>query len=382
MKNRLNYLDSIKGIMSLNVVIHHFVVVFYPTLYFIDINNTSLQQTYAQSPLSVLTNGNIAVMFFFVLSGFLTTFIILKSKNEFDFKMMINRTLKKYKNILFLVFPSVLIAYLLMEFNLMFHLKSIGLGINYEYVSKFNNFLPTLKTAFYDVFIGTFRGGSKYVGPLWTMKWELYGAVSTMIIILISKKSKFRRIIYIFYAILLMLISTSLVPFIFGVFIADVYFYSDPYTTYFSRYYYDIINAKEFIYTILFIGLYLSSIPVEFVGLYSWMAKIPFISTTLIRSIGISLLLYFVLNNNTIQKILSSSKLVWLGGISSYIYILHWPIMLSLEHLIFQKMINYNFSYNFSAMTSLLISVPVILLISHIFKLFYNPQVLLSKQNL
>lgn len=373
LKKRLDYLDSIKGIMSLNVVLNHFIIVFYPAMFFIDKNSSnSILENYAKSPFSVLTNGNIAVMFFFSLSGFLTALIIFKSKDDFNLKKLIKRGFKKIKNILFLVVPSIFFAYLLMKFDLMFHLKSIGLGINSKFILDYNNFVPTISSVIYDSFIGVFLKKSLYVGPLWSMKWEFWGTMITMLLILIVRKNKFRRVFYVLSAILLITISANLPPFIFGVFIADLYVYDESNATYFSRYYYKIINSNLFLYILMIVGIYFSSVPVSFVGIYSWMSIIPFIHPVLIRSIGIAMIIFFVLKNSLVQKILSTPKLIWLGGISSYIYILHWPIMLSFEHYFFQVMINANFTFNVSAITSILITIPIIIFSSYLFKLIFE----------
>ena len=71
-KTHLPYLEGLRGVMAVNVILSHFVIVYYPEMYFPEYaQDGGLLTLFAKTPLSIFVNGNIAVQFFFVLTGFL-----------------------------------------------------------------------------------------------------------------------------------------------------------------------------------------------------------------------------------------------------------------------------------------------------------------------
>ncbi len=72
-QDRLEYLDGIRSLMAINVVLCHFVEVYYPQMYYQAYAESmgGVLSWFASTPLSVLVNGNVAVQYFFVLTGFL-----------------------------------------------------------------------------------------------------------------------------------------------------------------------------------------------------------------------------------------------------------------------------------------------------------------------
>ncbi|MEH7247503.1 acyltransferase family protein, partial [Neobacillus niacini] len=72
MSNRLEELDSLRGIASLTVVIHHTLLtlpIFLAAHQHEQINST-IVKIFTNSPLHIIWGGHEAVILFFVLSGF------------------------------------------------------------------------------------------------------------------------------------------------------------------------------------------------------------------------------------------------------------------------------------------------------------------------
>ena len=59
---KLEFLEGIRGIAALNVVVCHFVVVYFPQMYYESYANLGGRLSLvAKTPLSVLVNGDVAV---------------------------------------------------------------------------------------------------------------------------------------------------------------------------------------------------------------------------------------------------------------------------------------------------------------------------------
>jgi len=79
---RLDYLESLRGLAALMVVLHHH----YMTAPF-------LQEVVRFTPLRFLINGRSSVIFFFVLSGFVIVYGILNGSRKFSYPNFVLRRL-------------------------------------------------------------------------------------------------------------------------------------------------------------------------------------------------------------------------------------------------------------------------------------------------
>ncbi len=70
---RIGYIDSMRGLCAIGVLLCHWSCVFAPGLYFHDKAASLFDFIWRGSPLNVITNGDIGVQFFFVCSSLLIT---------------------------------------------------------------------------------------------------------------------------------------------------------------------------------------------------------------------------------------------------------------------------------------------------------------------
>lgn len=362
----LKFLDGLRGLMALNVILCHFVCVYYPQMYIAnwgDIKGCEQWlSVFSNTPLNALINGDIAVQFFFILSGFLAALTIFSNK---DSSNLAERAFKRYLRLLPMIAIATIFAWLLMVTGLMTHFDITNCdGVNGSFLLEYNNFKPTIKNLLFNIFIRPFIANSQYVGPFWYIKPDFWGYLFSLLLVILTKNYKWRRIAYLIILPVTLLNYTFLnfSAFVLGTILADLYFYKETKTTYFSKYY-TFIYHHYFNIACIIIGSYLAMIPI-YMSSNDWY---PFIhnnlGSTFVRAFGLTLSMWGILNWKSICIVLENKVLLWMGKISFATYAFHWPIMLSLEAYLFSKLI-VKYSYNTSALLAFIITIPVIYIVS------------------
>lgn len=175
----------------------------------------------------------------------------------------------------------------------------------------------------------------------------------------ILKGKKYRRILYAGVAFILYIFNNQffyILPFIWGVYIADICHYREHNTTYCSEFYCQLINNKVLWIILLIVGIFLGGVPIYYTGIDT--------ALSIFRSIGVALLLFLFINFNPIHKVFEGKVMQFLGRLSFPIYSFHWPIMLSLQAFLFSNFHDV-WNYNVSALLAYLISFVVILIVSY-----------------
>lgn len=358
MKERLRYLDGIRGLMALCVVLSHFAGVYYPGLHCVDwaVQFGGAATMLVTVPLSVAVNGTIAVQFFFILSGALTAIGVFRRKDTDILQGAVNR----YLRLLPVVFGSVFLTFLLMKFGWMWHLSIIDRVRGGDFLAGFCDFEPTFFGFLMDAFASTFLTQSKYVQPFWTIHYEMSGWLLTTVICYLSKGRPWRRLAYAAIAGYLVSIREyHYFAFVLGIIVADFYYYGEDETTFFSKLYTKLIRSKVFLAVLCVVGVYLGCIPLQggVLWAYSWLPMGH--GETVYRAAGIAMLIWCIMNCNPIQVFLERRLFQWLGKISFATYAFHWPLMLSFETGVFM-VLNRVLSCDVSAIASFLLTLPVI----------------------
>ncbi len=107
------------------------------------------------------------------------------------------------------------------------------------------------------------------------------------------------------------------------------------------------------------VGIYFSCCTMFDTPLYSWWYAIPVVHKSLLRGLGMAILIFAFTNTPAIQRILSWKPLLKLGEASFEIYALHWPLMLSMEAALFMAF-RKTMPYQASAVLALVVTLPVI----------------------
>ena len=311
--NRIQYLDSIRGLAALSVVIFHC------------ISNHWGYRTDAKISF-LLFNGSDAVSLFFVLSGLVLTLNINQSIGK-EFKWI------EYKNFilkrLFRIYPAYIICLLIYYIYTYANLSLTDFVINTLH-NKYNLIQELV----------LIRENHNLYLPGWSLGIEVALSAFLPFLVLLFKYDKKLFAAFTIAAVLLNkhYISIFTLHFCLGIAIA---FYYDKIANF---------NFKEsgwykyrfLLYSSIFI-LYgfrhLLSL-MENTDVYDELSKLFFLDEFMFTGIGAAGILVFVIQNKYVRAFLSARPLLFIGKISYSIYLTHWFFITVLLD-------NWNFFYPF-----------------------------------
>ncbi|MEZ4885239.1 MAG: acyltransferase [Chitinophagales bacterium] len=296
--NRIEYLDSIRGIAAMMVVFYHFI-------------GWHWGETQTFHLASLVFNGADAVSFFFVLSGFVLSYKYLHFDEELN--------IKKYTyNRVWRLYPAFIVTILL----------------NYLYWSRFNSGIDILKEVFLNLHrplwteLMMVRGQHMYYIPGWTLGIEM--ALSLLMPFLIIAAVKNIRLIWWFIPVSMFMgpqyISPFTMHFCFGIILAYYYPQIKDYTFKESKYYsYRWLIAL--VVFLLFSIRHIERMLGSFGKVYQKIAE--FLKLDLFHFTGFAsfVILLFVINNQKVQDFLNGKILHFIGKVSYSIYLMHWLIV-------------------------------------------------------
>lgn len=294
---RLEYLDSVRGIAAMMVVVYHFI-------------GWKWGDYTKYHVASLIFNGSDAVSFFFVLSGFVLSYKYFHS----DAKLNLPRY--TYKRILRL-YPAFIVTIL---FNFLYWNRMEILA---------GNILPVLSDAFLFTNNKLFleytmvRNVHTYYIPGWTMGVEMTLSLLMPFLILAGKNSI--KTLWWFLPVCFLLgsyISMFIFHFTLGTLLS--YYYPQLKSFSWKTWKYKNYNLLILIGTFLFFSIrHLNKIfplPKAYYYLAEFL-KLDFFHYTGIAS---AIILIWVISNQKAQKFLETKTLLFLGKISYSIYLMHW----------------------------------------------------------
>lgn len=120
----IKQLQGLRGIMCCAVILNHLSILFYPNLY--SPAKWGVDSSLGNSPLNLFWDGNLAVIVFFCLSGYLIARNTKRRKTNI-FSDLFSSISKRYLRLMPCVAFSILVMYILMKLNLLFHADIVRL---------------------------------------------------------------------------------------------------------------------------------------------------------------------------------------------------------------------------------------------------------------
>ena len=256
MAEKITYLDGLRGIAAVNVMIMHFFLVLAPAMVYGNQTPShlgNLDLIFSSTPLGLIGAGNFSVCIFFVLSGYVLTQNYFRTRDK---NLIISGALRRYIRLLIPVFAAIMLSFLLSSAGLFrYYSEVVTITANNNpanYWLTFWTFTPNIVDAIKQATLDSFLfGGIDYNPVLWTIKVEFFGSMLVFAMALLFGSLRQRWIIYLAAAVVF--IKFYYLAFIIGMALADLFANK---TQLFKT------SNKIVLSIVLIVGLFIGSYPV------------------------------------------------------------------------------------------------------------------------
>lgn len=365
---KIVYLDGLRGLAALIVVVSHFFQVFAPSVFEgrKEIEHFAFEGIAARTPFNLLFNGNFSVCLFFVLSGYVLSYRFFQTGDRL---VIYSSAIRRYFRLAVPALVSVLFAYLILvlDFGAYDNIRGMTLSSMPDPFAADANLLVMLKESLVHTF---FTYGSQYNPVLWTMTYELFGSFLIFVILVTCGRHGIR---YAVYAVLIcVFIDSYYLGFILGMLLSDVKNSGRDLLAYIHRPWIHI--------PLLCIGIYTGSYPYvapqgTIYSLLQWGAS-DFNFFVFYHVIGSFLILGVLLNSNRMQSIFSHRFFAYLGKVSFSLYLVHFTVICSLGGFIF-LFLSPHLTYGSNVLLTTIITFLVIAVTAHGFYRLIDARILL-----
>lgn len=353
-KERIEWLDGLKGIACLLIFVHHFCLAFYPSIHYgnsVISHFNGIDTALADSPLSVILNGNFLVAIFCVISGILISNQVMSIADKTKLSDVI---VKRYFRLMLPLFPIGILVYVMLRFEIFTNIDAATYTQSPWLMQYYNNkigFIQTLKLIFIDTW---FYGSDILSNAFWMLSQLFYGTFLSIVLSIITWKSnKNTWLIYVVIAFFFLGKQDLSLAFILGTLLSWLYKNKSK------------IFNKYLGCILLTVGLLLGGYPSGIIpnNIYKFLNGESYLFWHIIGSF---LTIYGIWSCSIFKKILSMRIFKLLGKISYSVYLIHIPILFSVSTGIFLLLIN-QLGYTQSVFISLILSGFILIVISCIY---------------
>lgn len=363
----LKYLDGLRGWAAMVILIHHYVLIFFPP-YISAIPNDLVGQLLT-IPLRIFVAGKFMIYIFFTLSGFVLVYRYFLVSGR---RIIISSAARRYFRLMIPTAAAVLFAYLLMKLGLAdsSRIYEVSKGTLTAY-----NFQPNLFLILKDMFIIPLTAGyMSYNGVIFTITYEIIASFAIYCLIGLCGKYKIRYLIYILAGLsILKFLDSYYLPFLLGLVLCDLF-------VHFKKLFQ--LNGKWYIkIPLLFMAVYFGTFPFS-----SYVEHSRTIYSPILSSIGgniqnnyfafaAALILFVTLTAKSLQEVLEYKFMQFLGKIAFSLYLLHWPFAVGFS-VTFLVFLRHYFSDSLANIIMLIVSACLLFPLVYLFHKFIEMPVI------
>jgi peptidoglycan/LPS O-acetylase OafA/YrhL len=358
---KFKYLDGLRGLAALIVVVDHFFFAFFPfAILGSGVKHHFKESLLYHSPLYLLINGDLSVCVFYALSGFVLSAKFFRTSNP---EFIRSSAVKRYFRLGIPITASVIISFVLLHFGL-YRNGEVSVLSGSDWFGPFWQFQSNLAGAFKQGLYGSMiLQDNSYNSVLWSMHYELFGSFLIFITLLIFGRMRNRGFFYV--GLCLAFIQTYYLPFILGVMLCD-FFFSESFQGLKS-----FLNRGGWIFLLL-ISLLVGAFPGGEAAASTIYGKLIFPGWNLIQmrilahSLGAAGIFFAVMASRQLINVLSSKIMIFFGRISFAVYLLHFMVLGSLSSYLFLHL-QTQFGYRTSFAITFCISVIATIDVAYLF---------------
>jgi peptidoglycan/LPS O-acetylase OafA/YrhL len=224
-KKRITWIDGLKGVASLFVVCHHFIMGYYPAAYqgaeAVTHFSGNLEIKFAQSPLAFFTIGDFWVSVFCLVSGLVISYQVMHMTQNRQFSKSL---LKRYPRLMLPVFALSAIVYVMLHLNLFWNGPAAMLSGS-EWLAQFYQNKTTISDLLLSSIADTWIVGmsTMYSNAFWMLADLFAGSFMAYILAAMGREMN-NRILYVYIGVAVVYLSTNsrLTNFALGVLIAYI----------------------------------------------------------------------------------------------------------------------------------------------------------------
>lgn len=289
---RLHYIDALKGLACIIVLVFHFNAAFI-------VDGVFLQRI--PNPFNILVDGSWAVYLFLLLSGFSIT-MSLREKQHYQ-----DQILKRYFRLALPVAIIQIFAYIMGLMGLFTNGVVSELTNNAWIGHYYTDF--SVVTLLKGIILAV-PWGNEYsmplIAPAWMLTYVFWGTFLVVCLQIASKNLKNSKIVFLYLFFILICLSKY------------SFYYISVILGSLLAYFYNVIisrngHLKTYVLSVIF-----------FVAGLMWYAM------HMHAVISSALLAMSIFINPWIQNLMSKKLLIFLGKISLWVYLIHWPVICSI----------------------------------------------------
>lgn len=374
-KERLIWIDGLRGLACILIFTHHFLVSFFPSSY--NGNPDTVRMIYgldakwANSPLSVLICGNFWVSVFCLVSGLVLAYQIYNATTGEE---VCAAFLKRYPRLCFPLVAVSFVVWIMMQLS-MFPCEAVSkLSTSSWIVSSYMTKLP-FKQFLNSAFVTTWVISDTSLSPAFWLMATFFRCSFLAYILSLMTKNRKRAISYViflcFTAYFLYMDALLDCAFVMGSALAYRMVYGKQYKC-----------SKQFGILFVLAGLYLGGYPSEAypTGFYLWLGvnvNQHFAPVwQFFHVMGAFLLVWGIYCLKPLCSLFGTKIFAFLGKISYAVFLIHCPVIFSWSCFCFLKM--YEFTegrYEVSAAVSFVTSTVLLLVLSYFFEKYIESNI-------
>lgn len=315
---RIECLDSLRGLAAIAVIFSHMNLEYFEGGMTMPLRNT---------PLHVFYDGDAAVVFFFVLSGFVLSYkYFTNGVNRLSFRsFFIARIFRIYPLFWIVLAITALCAFYLPN-TCVTEPHRVWSSWWYQFTPTWVNFFKQLTLVYSDPYLGPLIGpidGHPYIPQAWSLSIELILSLLVPVLILIAVN----RPKWLLFLTVIMVgvfgVHIYLIHFVMGILLA---LYLPLVCNYISS------KGKWYIAGFLLVGVLLYSYRYSVAVYFPKVSVLQIIlfspnSVYIVIGTGVVLIISCVLSSNRLKQMLSLWPLKWIGKVSYGIYLVHTLVM-------------------------------------------------------